>query len=168
MRLHQTTRVGTRSAPERDDGGEGHRRGEVSRELVVAGRHAPEVLQAAKGGLDAPAFLVAPLVVLDRALAGAPARDDGRGAIRLQVAAEVVGIVAPVSDEPLQATWCCSEDLGRNLHVRGVAGREVDDGWSPEDVGEDVDLGGLAAARGADGLRLRPPLPPCAERCALT
>ena len=42
------------------------------------------------------------------------------------------------------------------------------DGWSPENVGEDVDLGGLPTARGADGLRLRPPLPPCAERCALT
>ena len=62
-------RVRTRSAPERDDGGEGDGRGEVGCELVVAGGHAPEVLEAAERGFDAPSVTIAPLVMPDRALA---------------------------------------------------------------------------------------------------
>src|SRR5258708_33360830 len=40
-------RVQTRSAPERDDAGQGEGRSEVDGELVVAGRDATEVLEAA-------------------------------------------------------------------------------------------------------------------------
>ena len=86
----------------------------------------------------------------------------------LELAAQMVGVVASIRDEPLETTGRCRDHLGRRLHVAGVARREVDNGGPPEDVGEDLDLGGLAAPRRSDGLRPRPPLPPCAERCALT
>jgi hypothetical protein len=46
-------------------------------------------------------------------------------------------------------------DLCRSVYVAGVAEREVDH-RAAEDIGDDVDLGGLAAPRSADGLRLRP------------
>ncbi len=109
-------------------------------------------------------------------LAVAAAGDDRRGAATSQLAAEVVGIVAPVRDEPLgegpvQARapqvpflrrWRCRS------YVRGVAGREVDDRRAPEHVREDVDLGGLPTAGWPDGLYPCPPLAPCAERCART
>jgi hypothetical protein len=57
--------------------------------------------------------------------------------------------------------------LRSNSYIAGVARGEVDDRRPANDVGDDVDLGGLPASRDADGLRLRPPLPPWAERCAL-
>ena len=67
----------------------------------------------------------------------------------------MVGIVAPIRHEALEAAGRGSEHLGRGLYVRGVARREVDDGGPSENVGEDVNLGGLPAARWTDGLRLR-------------
>lgn len=70
-------RVWTRSAPERDHGGQGESGGVVAGQLVVAGSDPAEVLETAESGLDAPAFLIAALVVAQRALAGAGAGDDG-------------------------------------------------------------------------------------------
>jgi len=48
--------------------------------------------------------------------------------------------------------------------IGDVAWRQDQREGPSEDVGKGVDLGGLAAARGADGLRPRPPFPPKAER----
>src|SRR3712207_73743 len=48
------SRARTQSTLERDDGGERHGGGEVGRELVVAGGHAPDVFEAAERRLDAP------------------------------------------------------------------------------------------------------------------
>jgi hypothetical protein len=70
--------------------------------------------------------------------------------------------------EALEAARDGRDRLWRDRYVAGVAGREVDDGWAAEDVRDDVDLGGRPAPRGPDALRASPPLPPCAERCALT
>lgn len=71
------SRVETHSDPERDEGREGDGREEVAGGFVVTGCDAPEVLQPAKACLDAPAPLVADLVVADRQLpVRAPWNDD--------------------------------------------------------------------------------------------
>jgi len=96
----------------------------------------------------------------DLALSGAATRDDRRRAAGPQVTPQLVCIIAAIGDEPPQPARSSCDDLRGGLHIAGVAGRQVDYGRSAEDVGDDVDLRGLAAARDADGLRLRPPLPP--------
>ena len=60
-----------------------------------------------------------------------------------------------------------SQHGGRRPHIAGIARGEMDDGGAPEDVGQDMDLGGRPAAQGIDNLIFRPPLLPWAQRCAL-
>ena len=103
----------------------------------------------------------------DRALASPAARDDRRDPCRAKISSEVVSIISPISQEPSQAPRETGQEFGCGLDVGGVPRREVDHRRATNDVGDDVDLRSLAASRDTDGLRLRPPLPPCAERCAL-
>ena len=129
----------------------------------MAGGGAAEALEPAEGGLDAPAVAVAPPVVPEPALARAG--DDRDGAGLPQVTAQPVGVVAAVGDQPPQAARRGGEPVGsRRWRCRASGGRRP----GARGRGEEVDLRGLAAARRADGLRPRAPLPPCAERCALT
>ena len=160
-------RVRTQSAPEGDDGREGDGGSVVAGELVVAGRDAAKVLEAAEHGLGAPPVLVAPPVVADRPLAGVCARDHRHDAGLAQVGAEPVGVVALVGQKAPDAARGGCQHGGRRPHVAAVARGEVDDGGAADDVGQDVDLCGRPAARGADRLVFRPPLPPWAQRCAL-
>ena len=160
-------RVQTRSGPEGDDAGQGDGRGKVGSELVVARGDAAEVLQTAECRLDAPAILVAGEVVLDRLPSCAPARDDRGRAGCSEVVPQRIGVVTAIGDQPAQASRDRRDHLRSNSYIAGVARGEVDDGRPADDVGDDVDFGGLPASRDPDGLRLRPPLPPWAERCAL-
>ena len=96
----------------------------------------------------------------DRPNAGAAAGDDRHRSVRAKAAAERVGVVAAVRGEPPKLTRCGCDDIRRHLNVADIARRQVDHTGATEDIGDDVDLRGLAAARGAYGLRLRPPLPP--------
>src|SRR5438874_3946 len=94
------------------------------------------------------------------------ASEIGLLSILIQMAAsDVVTLVGGQAVDPAgrvgQHGWSCGD-------IAGVAGRQQEDAGPAEDVGEGVDLGRLAAARRADGLRTRPALPPWAERCALT
>lgn len=66
----------TRSKLEGDDGCQRHARQEVGSDLVVTGRDAAEVLQAAGGILGQVAALVPLVIVLDRALAVTTIGDD--------------------------------------------------------------------------------------------
>lgn len=166
--LMALARVWTRSAPEGDDGGERDGRGVVAGQLVVAGGDTTEILEAIEGGLDAPAFAVAALVVADLPLAAALAWDDRRDALSPQVGSEPIGVVALVGGQATDPTGSLSEHGWGGGNVAGVARRQQEDAGAAEDIGEDVDLGRLAPARRADALRTSPPLPPCAERCALT
>lgn len=59
------------------------------------------------------------------------------------------------------------KDMSRRAIGNVAAGEQEGDGTAIA-VGQCVDFGRTPTARAADGLRLLPPLPPAAERCALT
>ena len=107
---------------------------------------------------DAPAFPIAALVVADPLLPNALARDDRRDALRAQVSAQPVGVVALVGGQAAVPAGCLGQHGWGGGDVGGVARRQQEDAGPAEDIGERVDLGRLAAARGADALRLRSPL----------
>ena len=93
------------------------------------------------------------------------AGDDRHGPGLAQAGSQIVGVVGLVGDEV--ADLPAGEERRGDGHVRDVAGGEDQGAGPTEGVGERVDLGRLAAARWADGLRT-PPFPPKAERWALT
>lgn len=153
-------RVWTRSAPERDHGGQGESGGVVAGQLVVAGGNPAEVLETAESGLDAPAFLIAALVVAQRALAGAGAGDDGGDALLPQISPQPIGVVALIGDQASQAAGSLGQHRWGGAHVTGVARRQQQDTGAAQHVDEGVDLRRLTTPRRADGLCCRPPLPP--------
>ena len=134
--------------------------------LVVAGGDAAEVLDPAEGILDEVAPAVALLIIVDGALAIAPAGDDRTGAILAQGLAQAVGIVAFVAKQVAHSA-CTFEQRRCGLHVADIAGGQHQRVGPAQHVGQGVDLGCPAAARTADRLRLAPPFPPNAERWAL-
>ena len=117
---------------------------------------------------DPPAFTIAPLVVADASLATSLTQDDRRDALRPQVDAQPAGIVALVGSQAPDPALRFGRHRRHSYHVAGVARRQQQDAGTAEDIGERVDLGRLAAARGTDGLCPCPPLPPWAERWART
>jgi hypothetical protein len=96
-------------------------------------------------------------VIGDAALAVDAAGNDRNGSGVAQGAAQPVGVVALVGNDIAGAPGL-AEKLRSRLDVGDVAGRQREREGAAQDVGERMDLGGLAAARGADGLRARPPL----------
>ena len=102
----------------------------------------------------------------DRAFAGARARDHRHDAGVAQIGPEPVGVVTLVGHETPDAAWGGRQHRRSGPHVTGIAWRQVDDSRAAEGVGQDMDLGGRPAPRGADRLVFRPPLPPWAQRCA--
>ncbi len=151
---------------EGDDGGEGDGGEEVGGELVVAGGDMAEVLEPAEGVLDAVALPVARFVVDDLALSGDSAGDHRHGPGFAEGAAERVGVV-PLVGQHVASADGPGQERRRDGDVEDVARRQDQGEGTPDGVGESVDLGCLAAPRGADRLRLRPPFSPNAERCAL-
>lgn len=103
----------------------------------------------------------------DAALAVGAAGDDRRGSGLSECLAKAVGIVALVGDETAEARGLGGQQFG-GADVGDVACGQRERDGTAEEVADGVNLGGLAAAREPDGLRLGPPLPPCAERCAFT
>jgi hypothetical protein len=159
-------RVRTHSDPERDDGCKCDGREEVVGEFVVTGGDTAKVLQAAERGFDAPALAIALHIMADRALAVSAARDDRPGAGGLEAASQSIGVIALIGNETRQRP-CVGEHLVGRPDVADIAGGETDDCRPPEQVRQGMDLGCLATARRADGLRPGPPFPPWAERWAL-
>jgi hypothetical protein len=142
-------------------------RQEVPAELIIARGDPPKVLEAAEGVLDEVPISISRLVIGDLPLAVGPAGNDRPRPLFAQGFAKGICIVALISDEMLRAPQSVRKQFG-GPNVANVAGSEPEREWSSDHVGEDVDLAGLTAPRGADALRFRPPLPPKAERCAFT
>jgi len=153
------------SQPERYDGGDVDC-GEVGcGEAVVSGCDTPEVLQPAEHPLDgvatavecgAEAVLPAPVCLR---------RDVRHRAARFDRASEAIRIEGAISDHQ----GALGNSLDQRLaaaEVGCVATGEMERDRLAGLVCRGVDLGGPAAARAPDGLRVLPPFPPEALRCA--
>src|ERR1700693_4070486 len=81
--------------------------------------------------------------------------------------AKEVDIIATIGDETSNRT-CRLDQIVGNADVADIARGEPNDRWTPQNIRQDMDLCGLTATRKTDGLALRPPLPPWAERCGVT
>jgi len=140
---------------------------------VVRPRQAPLLRQPRvqtrsepEGVLDQVTVPVAAFVVGDRAFARHAPGDDRDGVGPADGSPQSVGVV-PLVGEHVAGGACVGEEPGGDGDVGDVAWGKRQRERSANDVGEDVDLGRLAAARRTDGLRPRPPFPPKADRCAL-
>ena len=100
-------------------------------------------------------------------LAGRVVGDDGLGAALDEEAAQSVAVVGGVGDQSFGRRQATDEGEG-NRGVAALTGRNLDGQGPARAVDGEMDLGGPAAARAAYGLEAAPPLPPAAERCALT
>lgn len=141
---------------------------EVAGELVVAGCDAPEVLEAAERALDGVAVLVERGREAGFVSAVRFRRDVGRCALRFDLAANLVAVIAFVAMQDLGLFRCLrQQEFGGNA-VGNVAAGEDESDRSAEPVGQRVDFRRAAAARTPDRLIFLPPLPPAAERCART
>ncbi len=112
------------------------------------------------------ALLVAGAVMADGRGSRPAAGDHRHGPGATDHAPQSVGVVAFVGQD-VPCPDGAFEKRRSRAHVGDVARREGDRVGTPDDVGERVDLRGLAAARGTDRLRSRPPFPPNAARWAL-
>lgn len=108
-------------------------------------------------------LFVSGLVVDDPAFAIGPTGDDRHGPTLAQRVAQGVGVVALVGQD-IAGVGCAGEQGRSDGDVGDVSGREDQGEGTPDDVGKGVNLGRLAAARGADRLDFGPPFPPKAER----
>jgi len=93
-------------------------------------------------------------------------RDDRFDPSLREFLAQAVGIIGPVSENPL-GPMAHGEQATCSGEVVDVAGRDQQDMWAADIIGQCVDFGRLAAARAADGVVEGPPFPPAAERWAL-
>ena len=97
--------------------------------------------------------------MFDFALAVLAARNDRDRLLVVQSGTKAVGIIAPVSNDPLHAHRVGDGQIGP-LHVRGIAGRQDEADRSADNVDERMDLGGPATTRDANGIGSRPPFSP--------
>ena len=95
-----------------------------SRELVVTGSDAAEVLQAATSVLDEVAAAVSLFVVANGSLRVAASRNDGNGTCLPEGTAQAVGIVAFVTGQVSHATGTFEEG-GGSLDVADVTGVSI-------------------------------------------
>ena len=139
---------------------------EVSCELVVTGRDAAPVLEAAEGAFDEVSSFVGGAIEGVETLTGRVVGNDGQRPALAQELAERVAVVGGVGGTA--AAWRkLSKKLSGRPHVADLSRRHLDGDGAPERVADGVDLGRAPAAGAADSLRFRPPFPPAAERCAL-
>lgn len=161
-----TTRAQTRSYPEGKDGCEGDCGYEVCGELVVASGNAAEVFEPTECVLDQMSVAIADPIMPDRAFTAGAARDHRHGAALTNGSAQGIGVVSLVGQHIAGFAGTLEQFRGDG-DVGNIPRREGQREGPTDGVGEGMDLGRLAAARGADRLRFRPPFPPKAERCAL-
>src|SRR5262245_17841740 len=144
--------------PQKDhDGGDVDEGQEVAGGLLVAGGHAPELLDLVPEALRQVAVLVALLVDLALLLARAQRRDDRLGAPRLDLLDQRLLVVALVGDDHLEGHPL--DQRARLGNVGLLPGGQDDPDRQPQPADPGVDLGGEAAAAAAEGLLL---LPACA------
>ncbi len=138
-------RVQTRSDPECDECGERYSGQEVAGELVVAGGHATEILDAAECVLDEVPVTVSPNVIGNRALSVDAAWNDREGSPASQGTAQGIGIIALVGDE-IASTFQLRQQHRSRFHIRDIAGCQRKGKWPSKHISQGMELAGLAAA----------------------
>ena len=137
----------------------------MSCKLVVAGCDTTPVLEAAEHALDEVALAIGQVVEGVEGLAGWIVRDDGDSPAPDEEAAQCIAIVSSIARQT-GSRRNGADQGGSRPNVAAMASRHVDGDWTSESVNDGVDFRGAAPARATDRLRLRPPFPPAAERCA--
>ena len=159
-------RLQTQSDPPEDDRGKHDGGGEVCCELVVAGGDASPVLEAAEHALDEIALAIGDRIEGMMAFAGRVVRNDRDGPTLEEKATQSVAVVSGVGGEP-RARWNGADQSCRDANVAAMSRRHFDGDGTSARVDDGVDFRRATAARAANRLRLGPPFPPAADRCAL-
>lgn len=89
--------------------------------------------------------------MLDGTLAFASGGNHGDRSPLAQGGPYTVGVIAPVSDHPHHADGLADQQI-RSLHIGGVAGRQDEAEWSPENIDKRVDLRRPATTRDTNGI----------------
>jgi hypothetical protein len=138
----------------------------VASEFVVSSGDAPKILEPAEAALnDVASFVGALIEAVDDYSVGF-VRDDGGRAAANDLGAETVAVIAFVSDESAHRR-SQRQNGRRGGNVCVLAGREMKYAGPAIRIAQRVDFRGASAAGAADRLRMLPPFPPLAERCAL-
>ncbi len=137
------------------------------RETVISSGDSAEVLEAAEHALDGIA-----LAVEDGREAVLPAPvgfgwDVRRGPFAFDLSTDGIAVIGFVAMQDIGFRHQLQEGVGRRAIGHLAAGQEEGD-RAASAVGQGVDLGGAPASGAAYGLAEFPPLPPEAQRCALT
>jgi len=96
------------------------------------------------------------IIISDGSLAVDAAGNHRSGAIGAQFVAQGIGIIALVGDQAFERPGG-GDKIARDMNIADVSGREPDDGWTAQQIGDYVDFRGLPTTGGADSLRFRPP-----------
>jgi hypothetical protein len=160
------SRLQTQSGPPDDDSCEHYGGGEVGGELVVAGGDAPPILEAAEHAFDEIALAVGDLVKGMMPFAGRIVRNDRDSPALTQEAPEPIAVISRVGGQAT-ARWNSADQSGRDADIAEMSRGHFDGDGASAPIDDGVDFRGAAAARAANRLRLGPPFPPAAERCAL-
>ena len=94
-------------------------------------------------------------------------RNVGHGAFGLDLAPYRIAVIAFVAMQDA-AFWQALEKLHSCFAISNLTTREQEGDGTAQAICQCMDFGGATAARASDGLILLPPLPPAAQRCALT
>jgi hypothetical protein len=149
------------------DGDDAQAGEEVSSGFVISGGDGAEIFEAAIGAFDEVAVFVEFGVEGEEPLAIGLVGDDRRGPATFEEAAQVVGIIAFVANQPGGWRGRRQERPGEG-DVGDIAAAQPERERTAPGIDEDVDLGGAPTARAADFLVSLPPFAPPAARCALT
>jgi hypothetical protein len=135
---------------------------EGSSELVVARCDGAVDLEMADHALDAVAFAVDASVPSDRGLAMGARRDGGTDAVRMERAADRIGVVALVGEQVCRARLSERGYGFERRAVRRFAAGEVEDERDASGITETVNFTGEPAPRAAKSLFASPPFAPAA------
>ena len=139
----------------------------ISRQPVVAGSDAPEVLEPVERTFDAPAQFIETLAEAERLLPVATVRNDRLGSASAQLLVQLGAVVGLVAEHSLRRLYSADQPLC-NRAIMGFAAGQQDSEKPPFSICECVNLRVAPSARAANSLLLLPPFPPTAERCAFT
>ena len=138
----------------------------VPGQLVIAGRNSAEVLEATDRALDLVAISIDLAVEGMAALAGRVVGDHRQTAALDEKAAQAVAVVSRIRQAQRRRRQVTDEGQ-RHPRIAALAGAQLEGDRPPLLIDRCVDLSGVSAARAPDGLRVRPPFPPPAQRWAL-